>query len=60
MKKLLLIRFISTLLLLCGVLVEQEKAQEKAADSSHQPALTIYNQNFFVTRETLPLDLVRV
>ena len=57
MKKLLLIRFISTLLLLCGVLVGQEKAQEKAADSSHQPAFTIYNQNFFVAREYVPLDL---
>ena len=57
MKKLLLIRFISTLLLLCGVVVGQEKAQDKAADSSNQPALTIYNQNFFVAREYVPLDL---
>ena len=57
MKKLLLIRFISTLLLLCGVVMGQEKTQEKAADSSHQPALTIYNQNFFVAREYVPLDL---
>ena len=56
MKKLLLIRFISTLLMLCGVVMGQEKAQEKAADSS-QPALTIYNQNFFVAREYVPLDL---
>jgi hypothetical protein len=30
-------------------------AQEKAVDA--QPALTIYNQNFFVARERLPLDL---
>lgn len=30
-------------------------AQEKPAGS--QPALTIYNQNFFVVREHLPLDL---
>ncbi len=57
MKKLLLIRFISTLLVLCGVVMGQEKAQEKAADSSNQPALTIYNQNFFVAREYVPLDL---
>jgi hypothetical protein len=49
MKKLLLIT-----LLLCGVM---GKAQEKAADNSHQPALTIYNQNFFVAREYVPLDL---
>ncbi len=48
MKKLLL-----TMLLLCGVVV----GQEKAADSSNQPALTIYNQNFFVAREYVPLDL---
>src|ERR1700687_358001 len=49
MKKLLLIMF-----LLCGVM---GKAQEKAADNSNQPALTIYNQNFFVAREYVPLDL---
>ena len=48
MKKLLL-----TMLLLCGVVV----GQDKAADSSNQPALTIYNQNFFVAREYVPLDL---
>jgi hypothetical protein len=48
MKKLLLI-----MLLLCGVVI----GQDKAADSSHQPALTIYNQNFFVAREYVPLDL---
>jgi hypothetical protein len=47
MKKLLL-----TMLLLCGVVV----GQEKAADGN-QPALTIYNQNFFVAREYVPLDL---
>ena len=35
----------------------QDKGQEKAADDSNQPALTIYNQNFFVAREHLPLDL---
>ena len=52
MKKLLLI-----VLLLCGVVMGQEKAQEKAADSNNQPALTIYNQNFFVAREYVPLDL---
>lgn len=57
MKKLLLTRFISTLLLLCGVAVGQEKAQEKAAGNSNQPALTIYNQNFFVAREYVPLNL---
>ena len=48
MKKLLL-----TMLLLCGVVM----GQEKAADNSNQPALTIYNQNFFVAREYVPLDL---
>jgi hypothetical protein len=57
MKKLLLTRFISTLLLLCGAVMGQERAQEKAADSSNQPALTIYNQNFFVAREYLPMEL---
>ncbi len=61
MKKLLLIVFLPIMLLLCGAAVgqgkAQEKAQEKAADNSNQPALTIYNQNFFVAREYVPLDL---
>ncbi|MGH9544513.1 MAG: DUF4139 domain-containing protein, partial [Terriglobales bacterium] len=53
MKKLLPL----IMLLLCGVVVGQEKAQEEAADNHNQPALTIYNQNFFVAREYVPLDL---
>src|SRR6476646_2799267 len=53
MKKLLLIILLLTQLLLCGVVM----GQEKAADNSNQPALTIYNQNFFVAREYVPLDL---
>jgi len=53
MKKLLLIILLLTQLLLCGVVI----GQEKAADNSNQPALTIYNQNFFVAREYVPLDL---
>ncbi len=48
MKKLMLI-----MILLCGV----GMGQEKASDDSNQPALTIYNQNFFVAREYVPLDL---
>ena len=48
MKKLL-----PVMILLCGVLM----GQEKATDSRNQPALTIYNQNFFVAREYVPLDL---
>src|SRR6266581_6089824 len=31
--------------------------QEKADHQNNAPALTIYNQNFFVAREHLPLDL---
>jgi hypothetical protein len=53
MKKLLLIIFLVTQLLLCGVAI----GQEKAAGNNNQPALTIYNQNFFVAREYVPLDL---
>jgi len=53
MKKLLLIILLLTQLLLRGVVI----GQEKAADNSNQPALTIYNQNFFVAREYVPLDL---
>jgi len=48
MKKLLLI-----MLLLCGAAA----GQDKGPDNSNQPALTIYNQNFFVAREYVPLDL---
>ncbi len=47
MKKLLL-----TLLLLAGAAIGQDKAVD-----TKQPALTIYNQNFFVAREYVPLDL---
>ena len=32
-------------------------AQDKLPATDSQPALTIYNQNFFVAREHLPLDL---
>jgi hypothetical protein len=39
------------MLALYGVAAAQEKS------SGSQPALTIYNQNFFVAREHLPLDL---
>jgi len=35
---------------------EQEKSPKDTADDS-SPALTIYNQNFFVAREHVPLDL---
>jgi hypothetical protein len=48
MKKLLL-----TMILLCGALM----GQDKATDANTQAALTIYNQNFFVAREYVPLDL---
>jgi hypothetical protein len=47
MKMLLL-----TLLLLAGAAIGQDKAVD-----TQQPALTIYNQNFFVAREYVPLDL---
>jgi hypothetical protein len=50
MKKLLLIVI---LVLMCGAAM----GQDKPADTSNQPALTIYNQNFFVAREYVPLDL---
>ena len=51
MKKFLIMPLLY-MLLQCGVAA----GQEKAADSN-QPALTIYNQNFFVAREYVPLDL---
>jgi len=34
-----------------------DDTQPVAIDTSNSPALTIYNQNFFVAREQLPLDL---
>jgi hypothetical protein len=47
-----------TLLLIALGLCELGVAQQKTtADQGHAPALTIYNQNFFVARESLPLDL---
>jgi hypothetical protein len=49
MKKLLLIMILTS-----GTLV----GQEKVTDANNQSAaLTIYNQNFFVAREYVPLDL---
>jgi hypothetical protein len=47
MRKLLLLLFA-----LCSLGSAQEKAEE-----NYQPALTIYNQNFFVARERFSLDL---
>jgi hypothetical protein len=44
-------RLVLCLLLLCAI----GKTEERSDDQ--QPALTIYNQNFFVARERLPLDL---
>jgi len=49
MKNLLLF-----LLCLCSV----AWGQDKSSDDDNQPALTIYNQNFFVARERLPMDLI--
>src|SRR5438093_9716058 len=49
MKRLLLM-----LLCLCPLAI----AEEKAAPKDDAPALTIYNQNFFVAREHLPLELI--
>jgi hypothetical protein len=49
MKKLLLIMILTS-----GTLVGQEKVTEANNQSA---ALTIYNQNFFVAREYVPLDL---
>lgn len=48
MKKLLLI-----LIFFCGASL----AQEQITSDASAPTLTIYNQNFFVARERLPLDL---
>jgi hypothetical protein len=50
MKKLLLI---TILISMCGLAM----GQDKATDGNNQSALTIYNQNFFVAREYVPLDL---
>src|ERR1700681_581949 len=48
MRKLLLFLFS-----LCSL----GSAQEKAVEENNPPALTIYNQNFFVARERFSLDL---
>ncbi|MGB7586725.1 MAG: hypothetical protein WBM11_17925 [Terriglobales bacterium] len=44
-------KLILALCCLCGFALAQQNAESNA------PALTIYNQNFFVAREHLPLDL---
>ena len=44
-------------LLLTLALCFAATAQEKSTTPESRPALTIYNQNFFVAREHLPLDL---
>jgi hypothetical protein len=42
----------------CGQVIAQEQLiHDQTADENNQPALTIYNQNFFVARERFPLDL---
>src|SRR5467141_2237662 len=48
MKQLLL-----AMLCMCGLGL----TQAMATDAVNQPALTIYNQNFFVAREGLPMEL---
>jgi hypothetical protein len=45
------------LLLIMILLSAAAMGQEKAVENSNQPALTIYNQNFFVAREYVPIDL---
>src|ERR1700730_568520 len=45
------------LLLITSLLYSVALGQENPADNSNQPALTIYNQDFFVAREYVPLDL---
>ena len=50
--------FLALALFSLGLLaVAQEQARPAAAEKDNAPALTIYNQNFFVAREYLPLDL---
>ena len=52
-------KLVALLVCLCSLLnsAVRAPAQETAAQSSTQPALTIYNQNFFVAREYLPMQL---
>src|SRR5512146_1976175 len=52
-----LITILVCLLAMAAVAQEKPALQEKAAASDNAPALTIYNQNFFVARERLPLSL---
>jgi len=51
-KKLIRIRYVVTMLFFCVI---GAAGQSKPAGDA--PALTIYNQNFFVAREHLPMDL---
>ena len=48
---------LSSLIAFVVSLVAMVSAQTKPSDDTSAPTLTIYNQNFFVARERLPLDL---
>lgn len=52
MKKLILI-----FCCFCSVVLAQDRAREDSTTAENSPALTIYNQNFFVARERFPMDL---
>ena len=56
MKKLLITLLLTHALAVRGG-ARSRKAAGESCRHSNQPALTIYNQNFFVAREYVPLDL---
>jgi len=49
-------RLLALLLLLSAVAIAQQSSPTDT-ESSNQPTLTIYNANFFVARESIPIDL---
>jgi hypothetical protein len=57
LKRTLLTLALCTAFLAVACAEEKTRAKSQEAAAESQPALTIYNQNFFVARERLPLDL---
>ena len=57
MKRILLFLAWASVCLICGGLATAQSKTEATTEAGGQATLTIYNQNFFVARESVPLDL---
>jgi hypothetical protein len=57
LKRILLFLAWASVCLICGGLATAQSKTEATTEAGGQATLTIYNQNFFVARESVPLDL---